>query len=138
MKAGAGPRGNLLCLFARLVVMEFQQVDHGLAQKLVESHLGSVHDDDVQSTALGVSRVEKWQVKRGLLLPHRSDAFFRHRGGKFVFGQLDDGIGVVAAILSLYAEVPSLMHRYLDTRGEKLLALAKQRHSKVLLSLTGR
>lgn len=119
---------HLLCLFARLVVVKVHQVNHSLSQELVQSHLGSVHDHDVQRAPLGVVRVEERQVKRGFLFPHRSDASFGHRGGELVLGHLDDRIGVVGAILALDAQATSLVHRYLDAGGEPLLALIDQRH----------
>lgn len=108
--------------------MMVRQVDDGLAQELVQSHLGTVHDYNVQRAALGISRVEEREVKRRLLFPHRSDTFLRHRSGELVFGHLDDGVGVVGAILALGAQVPSLVHRYHNTRWEQLLALVEQRH----------
>lgn len=120
---------DLLRLFAGFVFIQVQEFHHSLAQELVEPHLSAVHDNDVQGAAFGVARVEQWQVERSLFFPHRGDTFLGHRGRKLVFGHLDDGVGVVGAMFALYAETPSLVHRYLYTRREPLLALVGQRHS---------
>ncbi|TNN55595.1 hypothetical protein EYF80_034192 [Liparis tanakae] len=99
-----------------------------LTQELVQSHLSPVHCGDVQRAAVAVARVEERQVEGRLFFPHRVDTFLRHGGGELVFGHLHDGVGVVGAMFPLGTQVPSLMDRYLDTRGEPLLALVAHRH----------
>ena len=94
-----------------------------------------MHYYDIERAALSVARVEEGQFKRSLFFPHRSDTFLGHGGGKLVFGHLDDGVGVVGAILALHPQAPSLMHRYLDTRREPLLALVGQRHREIRSAL---
>lgn len=119
---------HLRSLFASVVFVQVQQVDHGLAQELVEAHMSAVHRDDVQRTPVPVARVEERQVERRLFLPHRLDAFLGHGGGELVLGHLHDGVGVVGAILPLGTQVPSLVDRYLDAGGEPLRARGGERH----------
>ncbi|KAA8592368.1 hypothetical protein FQN60_017823 [Etheostoma spectabile] len=106
-----------------------EKMNRSLTQELVEPHLSPVHHDDIQRAAVSVSRVEERQVEGSLFFPHRSDTFLRHGGRKLVLGHLNDGVGVVGAVLALGAQVPSLMHSHLDTRRVPLLALVGQRHS---------
>lgn len=97
-----------------------------MSQELVQPHMRPVHSYDVKSAAFSVARVEEWQVKRSLFFPYRRDAFLNNRGGKFVFGNLNDYISIVGAIFAFATETPSLMHRNLDTRGKTRLALDSQ------------
>lgn len=129
-KLGQNWTAHLLCLFARFVVKQHQQVHYSLSQELVQPHRRPVHSYDVKSAAFSVARVEEWQVKRSLFFPYRADAFLNNRGGKFVFGDLNDCIAIAGAIFAFATETPSLMHRHLDTRGKPRLALGSQWHVK--------
>ena len=65
------------------------------------------------------------------------DASLVHGSGELVFGDLDDGVGVVGPVFALGAQIASLVHRDPHTRGVKLLALARQRHGGTTVKRTG-
>lgn len=124
-----GTEWHSLGLFAWSVGVEIHQVDDSLPQKLVQSHQGTVHSDDVKRASLRVPLMNQRQIERRFFLPFGRDAFLHYGRGKLVFAHLHDGICVVCSIFALDPQVSCSEHCHLHTGGIPLLVT--QRHSQL-------